>query len=74
MTKLLHHSKNVINGSPTFCLVEHKLESVTPFVMLKEKWEINFFANSDQDLIVPGSLEYHSSVGPPREQEKNFMR
>ena len=53
LTKLLQCSKSVINGSPIFCLIEHKLESVTSIVMLKEKWEINLFASFDQDLIVP---------------------
>ncbi len=56
-----------MNDSLVFYLVEHKSESVTSFVMLKAKWEINLSASSDQDLILLGSLEYHSSVGPPRE-------
>ena len=64
----------MINGSPIFCLVENKLESVTSFVMLNAKWEMNFSTGSDQDLIIPGSLECHSSAGPPREQGKSLMR
>ena len=74
LIKFLQRNKNVINGSHVFYLVEQKLESVTSFVMLKEKWEMNFSTTSDQDLMLVGSLEYHSSAGPPRERGKSLMR
>ena len=56
-----------MNGSPSFCFVEHKLDSVTSLVMLKAKCEMKFFTSSFHNLILLGSFEYHSSVGPPRE-------
>ncbi len=63
-----------MNDSLAFCLVEHKSKGVSSFEMLKVKWEIDLSASSDQDLILPGSLEYLSSAGPPREQGNNLIR
>lgn len=74
LTRFLQHYKKVTNGSPIFFFVEYKLDNTTWFVMLKEKWDMNFSISSNKDFILQGNLEYHSSAGPLREWGNNLIR